>query len=516
MGLGGSDLTHGAFHNGSDDPKHNNMVASHAERYHADVTRDPWDNESYSIKKGGPGDPNELPYRDALARFSDAPSGNPVAGLQQDLNKQATADKYPRQNVAAATIKELPLESPQTATKATEPQEQPTISTMEAQSPSQPPQMPADRPPAPSMQRKNQVVDASGRTVPPAGALPGAKIVDFPPQADPLPPDQQARMDEFRMIGNDEAAKQIWDNWMTWHGVQKIDGGDLGDYYLKRGVDGQAEISLVPKTKVGTAGANGVTLPTVTRGTWGGGEVGIGGLGANNPQGGMTNNSRSAIEDMQHIGAHGHSLMTTAGAQAHTFEEERKSIEDKSNEATLILNNLKMQRQFIDSDQFYSGPLDSAVLDLKKLNAVLGGDPNKALPMEAFTKFRAGGNLESLQDLRGLGQLRSAEIQFVKEASGGLNNTRAANRAINSVAQRVQQRYIEIGNKERQYVAEHGALDTGWRDQLAQYNHDNPLFTDEEMADYKKALKVGGPGEANGPTGNDLYWDKNAKKWKRR
>jgi hypothetical protein len=115
----------------------------------------------------------------------------------------------------------------------------------------------------------------------------------------------------------------------------------------------------------------------------------------------------------------------------------------------------------LDSPDFYSGTGANAVINFKKAQASLaqmfpnsGFDKYKGQPNQVFTKGIAGAILNNMQQaLQGLGQVRIAEIDLLKQAMASPNNTIEANRTLLNMALRVQERMNGITAMAQDYAS---------------------------------------------------------------
>lgn len=178
----------------------------------------------------------------------------------------------------------------------------------------------------------------------------------------------------------------------------------------------------------------------------------------------------------------------TATAQAKRYDDMYAQINDKTNNAYDLLSKVQMQERLLKDPKLYTGFGSNMVLNARKLLAGLGIDPGAASPTEVYNKIRADSNLDSLKLLQGLGQIRVAEIQLINQANGDMSNTRQANLAVNEISKRVISRAIHVGELAKEYTADHGRLDAGFDKQMAEYKRSNPLFTEDEMKQYKKTF----------------------------
>lgn len=165
------------------------------------------------------------------------------------------------------------------------------------------------------------------------------------------------------------------------------------------------------------------------------------------------------------------------------------------------LPQLALARTAIEDPNFYSGIGGNLVLDYNKIKAALGINPNAAAATELFQKIMSGSIVEDMKImLQGLGQVRVAEINLLSQATANLHNSVPANRAVLDMLQKTHQqaqtmgtlatsyaqgiRWDKDGNPYRAYNRPTG-LDYGFDEVRSKYLKAHPLFTPEEIKNYK-------------------------------
>lgn len=182
---------------------------------------------------------------------------------------------------------------------------------------------------------------------------------------------------------------------------------------------------------------------------------------------------------------------TNASEQAKMYVKRYESIQDEGQKAFRELPQLEVIQKLMADPKFYSGTGEEYNLAFKRILAALpGGDPNAAVPQEAFRKVVSGNILNSLSQLKGLGQIRVAEINLAKEASASTNNTPATNQILVEISKRLHQHSADIADLAQNYNG--GRLDSGFDKIVTQYNREHPLFSDAEIQDWKKIISQPG------------------------
>jgi hypothetical protein len=96
--------------------------------------------------------------------------------------------------------------------------------------------------------------------------------------------------------------------------------------------------------------------------------------------------------------------------------------------------------------------------------------------------------LSSLGALKGLGQIRVAEINMAREAAASPDNSIPANKLLVEISKRTHQRNADIAEMAQNYKEQNGTLDPGFDKQVTAYYKQNPLFTDAEIKDWHKVI----------------------------
>lgn len=210
-------------------------------------------------------------------------------------------------------------------------------------------------------------------------------------------------------------------------------------------------------------------------------------------QGTTFSNINNVMKWAQEQHAKRQALAANATEDAKKFNTEYHAIQSHGVAANEAVQRFTLMRQLIRDPNFYSGIGANKVLDIAKLGSVISGNPKWSGSMEAFAKLVAGTNLAGLDQFRGLGQIRVAEIQLLQKAMGELNNTPGAINAIIEINDRLAKRNIKVAEMANEYASTHGdRLDKGWNVQLADWinKKENHLFTEDEEKNYKQFFDI--------------------------
>jgi hypothetical protein len=179
------------------------------------------------------------------------------------------------------------------------------------------------------------------------------------------------------------------------------------------------------------------------------------------------------------------------------------TLQHQADEAQNMVQTLKLNQSLMDSPDFYSGVGEPYQLFLARMKAALKLDPNAATPQEAFKKTVSSAILDQIRSLggQGLGQVRVAEINVMKQAAQNEENTPAANRTLSEMQMRLATRWtipiaemaqayknggtVQIDGKDVSFQR-HGYLDAGWDKIKSQYLNDHPLLSPGELSDTRR------------------------------
>lgn len=179
-------------------------------------------------------------------------------------------------------------------------------------------------------------------------------------------------------------------------------------------------------------------------------------------------------------------------AQGEAFSKKYDAAIEGGNRALQEIPQIDLTLKAMQDPDFYSGIGSKYNLILKKAIVALGGDPNSGVPQQVFQKVVSGNILNSLGQLKGLGQIRVAEINLAKEAAASSENTPAANKVLLTVSKRLHQRASDIADMAQNYNG--GNLDSGFDRKVSDYDKDHPLFSPKEIENFRSVIapqKVG-------------------------
>lgn len=182
-----------------------------------------------------------------------------------------------------------------------------------------------------------------------------------------------------------------------------------------------------------------------------------------------------------------HSQTEARGKESGTaFAKRYETIQETGAKAAQEIPQLEYAEKLMQDPNFYSGIGEPYNMALKRIAVALGGDPSLAGPQEAFRKVVSNSILQSLGQLRGLGQIRVAEINLAKEAAASLSNTPVANHILLTVAQRLNKRAADIAELAQGYRG--GNLDSGFDHVIATYDKRNPVFSPDEIQNWRSVV----------------------------
>jgi hypothetical protein len=209
-----------------------------------------------------------------------------------------------------------------------------------------------------------------------------------------------------------------------------------------------------------------------------------------------------------------------AGAKAYSEDEAKRygkkydALNELGTRAATEIPQLELIQHQMETDpNFYSGFGAKYGLLWKQMVAgaaeafpALGLNPNAAFSREAFGKVMSGNILNSLGQLKGMGQIRVAEINLAKEAAASQNYSIPANQVLVEISKRLHQRAAAISDLASSYNG--GRLDSGFDKLVANYDRAVPLFDPSEVKNWRTIIntrQASAPGNGAGsPTRSDL------------
>lgn len=192
---------------------------------------------------------------------------------------------------------------------------------------------------------------------------------------------------------------------------------------------------------------------------------------------------------------------TAATEDAKLSATKYQSLVDAGVKAQQEIPQLELLQQQMNDPNFFSGSGERYNLAYKRLKSAFGIDPDAAVPQEFLRKATAANVLGSLGALKGLGQIRVAEINMAREAAAAPDNSVPANKLLVEISKRTHERNSEIADMAQNYKEQNGALDAGFDKKVTAYYKAHPLFTDDEIKDWHKV--IGETKSASSTSGKD-------------
>lgn len=191
---------------------------------------------------------------------------------------------------------------------------------------------------------------------------------------------------------------------------------------------------------------------------------------------------------MQEFMAENEAKKTAATEEAKLGAAKYQSLVENGTKAQMEIPQLDLLQEQMKDPNFFSGVGEKYNLLYKRLKSAVGIDPEAAVPQEYLRKATAANVLSSLGALKGLGQIRVAEINMAREAAASPENSVPANQLLVEISKRTHQRNADIAEMAQGYKEKNGVLDPGFDKQVTAYYKKNPLFTDAEVKDWHKII----------------------------
>jgi len=182
------------------------------------------------------------------------------------------------------------------------------------------------------------------------------------------------------------------------------------------------------------------------------------------------------------------SKKTAATEEAKLGAQKYQSLVENGTKAQMEIPQLDLLKEQMNDPNFFSGAGEKYNLLYKRLKAAVGIDPEAAVPQEYLRKATAANVLSSLGALKGLGQIRVAEINMAREAAASPENSVPANKLLVEISKRTHERNADIAEMAQNYKEKNGVLDAGFDKAVTQYYKQHPLFTDAEIKDWHKVI----------------------------
>jgi hypothetical protein len=179
---------------------------------------------------------------------------------------------------------------------------------------------------------------------------------------------------------------------------------------------------------------------------------------------------------------------TAATEEAKLGAKKYEGLVEAGTKAQMEIPQLDLLKEQMNDPNFFSGAGEKYNLLYKRLKSAVGIDPEAAVPQEYLRKATAANVLSSLGALKGLGQIRVAEINMAREAAASPDNSIPANKLLVEISKRTHQRNADIAEMAQNYKEQNGTLDPGFDKKVTAYYKQNPLFTDAEIKDWHKVI----------------------------
>jgi len=179
---------------------------------------------------------------------------------------------------------------------------------------------------------------------------------------------------------------------------------------------------------------------------------------------------------------------TAATEEAKLGAQKYQSLVEAGTKAQMEIPQLDLLKEQMNDPNFFSGAGEKYNLLYKRLKSAVGIDPDAAVPQEYLRKATAANVLSSLGALKGLGQIRVAEINMAREAAASPENSIPANKLLVEISKRTHERNAQIAEMAQEYKDKNGVLDPGFDKQVTAFYKKNPLFNDAEIKDWHKVI----------------------------
>lgn len=170
---------------------------------------------------------------------------------------------------------------------------------------------------------------------------------------------------------------------------------------------------------------------------------------------------------------------------ANSYQKKYDGIQKLGAESTVGLHKANLAKSLLNDSGFYSGPLEPTNRLFKQFAATVGADPNKAMPQEALNKVINDMLTEQIRALggSGVGQVRVAEVNIMKQAIASLGLTPATNRLLVEIVSRNYKDNQELAKIARDYKGAPGRMNPGLDTAINKHLESHPLFTKDELSD---------------------------------
>lgn len=173
------------------------------------------------------------------------------------------------------------------------------------------------------------------------------------------------------------------------------------------------------------------------------------------------------------------------------------------------MGNLNMMESALKDPKVYTGEGADGWLRLRRLGNALGFSGSEGIA--SSEQFGALARADVLQRIGGsLGaQISNSDRKFMEDTGPNASFSKLGNQQLVEVAKRLTQREIKVGEMARAYKKEHGQLDDGFDDQVAQYAEAHPIFEGMAGAGPTTPNPTNAP---NAPKSGDKVWSRDGMK----
>jgi len=200
--------------------------------------------------------------------------------------------------------------------------------------------------------------------------------------------------------------------------------------------------------------------------------------------------ARDTLSDLGTIQAQNELKTSAAKKAGDAATEFVQQMRDKSVVAADDGKKLDLLSGIVHDPNYFSGFGSPLVMLERRMVAGWGGDPKSAANMELAEKFMNDLNLDTLkQRLGGLGQIRVFEGNMVQNAFLNRDNSVAANQALVTYAQAINQRLLQAADMTNKLLeANHWVPDPSIQAKVYNYFKDTPIMDDKTAKQWNESI----------------------------
>jgi hypothetical protein len=205
------------------------------------------------------------------------------------------------------------------------------------------------------------------------------------------------------------------------------------------------------------------------------------------------------------------------------YQKRYGQIQALGEQAKTGIQKAELGKRLVEESNFYSGPFEPTSRTFKQFASVLGADPNKAMPQEAFNKIVNDMLQEQVKAMgqSGVGRVLQSEVNIMRQAIASLGVTPATNRLLLEMVSRTYEKQMDIAKIARQFKpTTPGTYNQDLDDQINNYLDRHPMFSKQEYEDprliapptFKTPQDMQGAGLARGTPfrvkdrGDKIFW----------